>query len=143
MSKRFILISVVIIGILAFSFYIFNNQGTKPCDKLVNKLRDVYGNIFQKNYIPLYVKSKSGKCYRLRILDDDTNLEQSHNNNTQIEKNRFDRNETIEWFIISFIIITIMSLPINILWRFRLKIPAFLFTIMTVLAVIAIPFIFY
>ncbi|EJF86931.1 hypothetical protein MCY_00581 [Bartonella rattimassiliensis 15908] len=53
------------------------------------------------------------------------------------------KSQIIQCFIIGFIIITIMSLPINILWRFRLKIPAFLFTIMTALAVIAIPFIFY
>ncbi len=61
----------------------------------------------------------------------------------EILKRRLKKRQTIEWFVIGFIIITIMSLPINILWRFRLKIPAFLFTIMTVLAVIAIPFIFY
>ncbi|WP_375689825.1 MULTISPECIES: hypothetical protein [unclassified Bartonella] len=127
MSKRFILIGVVIIGILAFSFYILNNQGTTPCDKLVNKLGNVYRNIFQKSDIPLYMKSENGECYRFDVVDKKI----SHFNK-----------KIKEWFVIGFIIITIMSLPINILWRFRLKIPAFLFTIMTALAVIAIPYIY-
>ncbi|EJF84362.1 hypothetical protein [Bartonella rattimassiliensis] len=61
----------------------------------------------------------------------------------EILERRFKKARIIQCFVIGFIIITIMSLPINILWRFRLKIPAFLFTIMTALAVIAIPFIFY
>ncbi|MET3589630.1 hypothetical protein ABID23_000714 [Bartonella silvatica] len=52
------------------------------------------------------------------------------------------KSQIIQCFVIGLIIITIMSLPINVLWRFRLKIPAFLFAILTVLSVIAIPFIF-
>lgn len=60
----------------------------------------------------------------------------------EIFERRLKKGQTIQWFIMGFIIITIMSLPINILWRFRLKIPAFLFAILTVLSVIAIPFIF-
>nr|WP_246744235.1 MULTISPECIES: hypothetical protein [Bartonella] len=60
----------------------------------------------------------------------------------RILRRHFNKNNRIEWFVIGFIIITIMSLPINILWRFRLKISAFLFTIMTALAVIAIPYIY-
>ncbi len=56
-------------------------------------------------------------------------------------KHYFNRNKIIEWFVIGFVIVTIMSLPINILWRFRLKIPACLFAIMTALSVIAIPYI--
>ncbi|SPU26592.1 Uncharacterised protein [Candidatus Bartonella washoeensis] len=60
----------------------------------------------------------------------------------EILEHRFDKNKIIEWFVIGLVIIAIMSLPINILWRFRLKIPACLFAMVTALAVIAIPFIF-
>ncbi len=35
-----------------------------------------------------------------------------------------------------------MSLPINILWRFRLRIPALLFAIMTALVITAIPYMY-
>ncbi|QEE12715.1 hypothetical protein D1092_07100 [Bartonella krasnovii] len=49
---------------------------------------------------------------------------------------------SLQWFIVGFIITTIMSIPINILWRFRFKVPACLLTIMTALAIMAIPFIF-
>ncbi|WP_175869565.1 hypothetical protein [Bartonella gabonensis] len=52
------------------------------------------------------------------------------------------KSQIIQCVVIGFIIITIMSLPINILWRFKLKIPACLFAIMTALSVIAIPYIF-
>ncbi|UNF42998.1 hypothetical protein MNL08_04020 [Bartonella krasnovii] len=52
------------------------------------------------------------------------------------------KSQIIQCVVIGFIIITIMSLLINILWRFRLKIPAFLFAILTVLSVIFFPFIF-
>ncbi|WP_208442371.1 hypothetical protein [Bartonella raoultii] len=58
-----------------------------------------------------------------------------------VKKDRI-KSRIIQCVIIGFIIITIMSLPINILWRFRLKIPAFLFAILTVLSVLAIPFMF-
>ncbi|WP_273789948.1 hypothetical protein [Bartonella sp. ML70XJBT] len=58
-----------------------------------------------------------------------------------VKKDRI-KSQIIKCVVIGFIIITIMSLPINILWRFRLKIPAFLFAILTVLSVIAIPFMF-
>ncbi len=60
----------------------------------------------------------------------------------RILRRHFIKNNRIEWFIIGFIIITIMSLPINLLWRFRLKISAFLFAIMTALVIIAIPYIY-
>ncbi len=64
------------------------------------------------------------------------------NNYLRILRRYFNKNNRIEWFVIGFIIITIMSLPINILWRFRLKISAFLFAIMTALVIIAIPYIY-
>ncbi|MCZ2159222.1 hypothetical protein NPX99_08230 [Bartonella sp. 220] len=57
-------------------------------------------------------------------------------------KHRFNKDKIIEWLVIGLVIIAIMSLPINILWRFRFKIPAYLFAMVTALAVIAIPFIF-
>ncbi len=65
----------------------------------------------------------------------------------ELEQDRLKRNEiniiglSLQWFIVGFIITTIMSIPINILWRFRFKIPACLLTIMTALAIMAIPFI--
>ncbi|WP_273755837.1 hypothetical protein [Bartonella sp. MM73XJBT.G] len=66
----------------------------------------------------------------------------------ELEQDRLNRNEiniiglSLQWFIVGFIITTIMSIPINILWRFRFKVPAYLLTIMTALAIMAIPFIF-
>ncbi|WP_158305306.1 hypothetical protein [Bartonella tribocorum] len=49
---------------------------------------------------------------------------------------------SLQWFIVGFIITTLMSVPIRLLWRFEFKIPACLFTIMTTLAIISVPFIF-
>lgn len=127
MFKRFILLGIIIIAMLVTSFYIFDNQNTSPCDKLVNKLGNIYRNVFQKTNIPIYLKSENGECYRFHNVDE--------------EISDFDKN-IIDWFIIGFIIVAIMSLPINILWRFRLKIPACLFAIMTALFVFSIPYIF-
>ncbi|MCZ2159281.1 hypothetical protein NPX99_08540 [Bartonella sp. 220] len=141
MFKRCILLGIIIVGMLIASFYILSNQDTSECDRLVNKLENIYRKISQKDYIPLYAKSKSGKCYRLNVINDDQNFEQSTNNYNETKKSRFE-GRIIEWFVIGLVIIAIMSLPINIFWRFRLHIPAYLFAMVTALAVIVIPFIF-
>ncbi|WP_375694690.1 hypothetical protein [Bartonella sp. AC158YNML] len=60
----------------------------------------------------------------------------------ELLKHHSKKKQIIEWFVIGFIIITIMSLPINILWRFRLRIPALLFAIMTALVITAIPYMY-
>ncbi|MBX4335590.1 hypothetical protein [Bartonella raoultii] len=70
----------------------------------------------------------------------------SEDNYNKAIKSRFNRDKTIEWFVIGFvmtIIIAIMSILISLLWRFKFKISAYLFGIVTLLSVIAVPFIFY
>ncbi|EJF87778.1 chaperone dnaJ [Bartonella rattimassiliensis 15908] len=59
----------------------------------------------------------------------------------RLEELNFNLNKAmiVEWFITGFIIITVMSVPINLLWRFKLKISAYLFAIMTASLVILIP----
>lgn len=87
---------------------------------------------------PIRYVAKNGVKFRVAALNEE--------HYEEILERRFKKtrikSQIIQCFIIGFIIITIMSLPINILWRFRLKIPAFLFAILTVLSVISIPFMF-
>ncbi|WP_208439727.1 hypothetical protein [Bartonella grahamii] len=144
MSKRFILL-VIAISTLLFA----NHANGEKQVECANGEIPVYQN---SSFIKCVSKQDAQKDtpdwlrrYKLLSIHEQNNRQDSQQVllDNQPEKKRFGKDKIIEWFIIGFIIITIMSLPINILWRFRLKIPAFLFAIMTTLAVIAIPFVFY
>ncbi|EJF77528.1 hypothetical protein MCQ_01498, partial [Candidatus Bartonella washoeensis Sb944nv] len=63
----------------------------------------------------------------------------SENENYINTYSNLKRDQIIVWFVAGFIVITLMSLPISLLWRFQLKTSACLFAIMTALFVIAIP----
>ncbi|WP_375706875.1 hypothetical protein [Bartonella sp. AA126HLJHH] len=82
--------------------------------------------------------------YGVSIIDCVSEEELKQN---RLNQNRFNNeinimNLFLQWFIVAFVITTIMSVPISLLWRFRFKVPACLFTIMTTLAIIAVPFTF-
>ncbi|EJF95590.1 hypothetical protein [Bartonella elizabethae] len=147
MFKRFILLTIAITSLL-FSNHANSEQSTNYTP---------YSSIVQceNGEIPVYHGSSIIKCvskedseknvpdwlkkYKLLSIHKEENkyrFQQSH------EYEKLINNHIKEWFVIGFIIITMMSLPISLLWRFRFKISACLFGTATLLSIIAIPYIF-
>ncbi|EJF88129.1 hypothetical protein ME1_00795 [Bartonella vinsonii subsp. arupensis OK-94-513] len=138
MFKRFILL-VIAISTLLLANHANGEKQIECANGEIPVLRDVRDPSSVIKCIPKTDYDKSllpewAREYKvLGISEEDYNERLKH---------RFNKDQIIEWFVIGLVIIAIMSLPINILWRFRFKIPAYLFAMVTALAVIAIPFIF-
>ncbi|MBX4336381.1 hypothetical protein [Bartonella raoultii] len=150
MFKRFILLTIAI-STLLFANYA-NSEQSKideepfpdlgPNIEVIRRIPDDEFKRMQRESLPYL--GPNIEVIR-RIPDDEYERLTNNHTQVQIEKNRFE-NTIIEWFVIGFvmtIIIAIMSILISLLWRFKFKISAYLFGIVTLLSVIAVPFIFY
>ncbi|UTO28444.1 hypothetical protein [Bartonella harrusi] len=104
-----------------------NKQGNNECSCIGDPVPELGDDVYVADY-PSY--SNNCRIDTVAELSDDRGK-----GNKQLEAFIF------EWFTVAFIvtiIIAIMSIPISLLWRFKFKISACLFAIMTVLSVIAV-----
>ncbi|CDO49547.1 hypothetical protein BM1374166_01903 [Bartonella tribocorum] len=119
MFKSFIFLTIVI-STLLFSYHAKSEQRRNDYVKEYNQLKNNY-HMSKEAVFPNFGPD-------IRHL---TSYSQYETNYNQLGKETFFKKRIIEWIIVILVIITVMSIPISLLWRFKFKVSAYLLAITT------------